>query len=179
MKAVTLHLTHCPRSTSHISADSPRNPRHGALLPGVPGEGIGDPAPAHTRAEEGSGAGGRPAVLARAAPWPPRGRPVTQHLRVLLLVLAEHLRHGDQGLDLTHLLADVHQLGQVRLADVVNCGQVSSRITLRILNSLNYYLTSFERVNCIPLLCLHLDKVCPSQRTNGPGTPPSFLCSLV
>ena len=129
--------THCPRSTSHISADSPRNPRHGALLPGVPGEGIGDPAPAHTRAEEGSGAGGRPAVLARAAPWAPRRRPVTQHLRVLLLVLAEHLRHGDQGLDLTHLLADVHQLGQVRLADVVNCGQVSSRITLRILNSLN------------------------------------------
>ena len=124
-------------SSLYISAYSPSNPRHGALLPGVPGEGIGDPAPAHTRAEEGSGAGGRPAVLARAAPWPPRGRPVTQHLRVLLLVLAEHLRHGDQGLDLTHLLADVHQLGQVRLADVVNCGQVSSRITLRILNSLN------------------------------------------
>ena len=124
-------------SSECISHDSPRNPRHGALLPGVPGEGVGDPAPANTRAEEGSGAGGRPAVLARTATWAPRGRPVTQHLRVLLLVLAEHLSHGDQGLDLRHLLADVHQLDQVRLADVVNCGQVSSRITLRILNSFN------------------------------------------
>ena len=57
---------------------------------------------------------------------------MTQHLRVLLLVLAQHLRHGDQGLDLGHLLADVHQLGQVRLADVVNCGQVASGITLQV-----------------------------------------------
>lgn len=129
--------------SEYISDDSPCNPRHGALLPCVPGEGVCDPAPAHTRAEEGSGASGRPAVLARAATGPPRGRSVTQHLRVLLLVLAEHLRHGDQGLDLRHLLADVHQLGQVRFADVVNCGQISSRITLRILNSFNSLSTSF------------------------------------
>ena len=44
-----------------------------------------------------------------------RSRPWTsgQHLRVLLLVLAQHLGHRHQRLDLGHLLADVHQLGQV------------------------------------------------------------------
>ena len=110
---------------------SPRYPRHGALLPGVPGQRVSHPAPANTGAEtDSSGARGRPALL--AGPPAPRGRPVTQHLRVLLLVLAQHLRHGDQGLDLGHLLADVHQLGQVRLADVVNCGQVTGGITLQI-----------------------------------------------
>ena len=54
-----------------------------------------------------------------------------QHLGVLLLVLAQHLRHRDQGLDLRHLVADVQQLSQVRVTDVVNSGQVSSRVTLR------------------------------------------------
>lgn len=114
---------------------SPRYPRHSALLPRVPGQGVGYPAPAHTRAEESSGAGGRPAVLAGPASRPPRWRPVTQHLGVLLLVLAQHLRHSDQGLNLRHFLADVHQLGQVRLTDVMNRCQVSSRITLWALNS--------------------------------------------
>ena len=123
-------------SSLHYHHLSPRNPRHGALLPGVPGESVGDPAPAHTRAEDSSGAGGRPAVLAGATPRSSRGRAVTQHLCVFLLVLAEHLRHGDQGLDLGHLLADIHQLGQVTLADVVNCSQVTSRVTL-ILTSIN------------------------------------------
>ena len=118
---------------------SPRNPRHGALLSGVPGESVGDPAPTHTGAEESSGAGGRPAVLAGASPQSSRGRAVTQHLGVLLLVLAEHLRHGDQGLDLGHLLADIHQLGQVTLADVVNCGQVPSRVTLILYINYSYF----------------------------------------
>ena len=53
-----------------------------------------------------------------------------QHLRVLLLVLAQHLGHRHQGLDLGHLLADVHQLSEVRLTNVVNSGQVPSWITL-------------------------------------------------
>ena len=64
---------------------------------------------------------------------------MTQHLGVLLLVLAEHLRHGDQGLDLGHLLADIHQLGQVTLADVVNCGQVPSRVTLILYINYSYF----------------------------------------
>ena len=55
-----------------------------------------------------------------------------QHLRVLLLVLAQHLRHCDQGLDLGHLLADVHQLAQVRLTNMVNCCQVTCGIALNV-----------------------------------------------
>ena len=53
-----------------------------------------------------------------------------QHLRVLLLVLAQHLRHRHQGLDLGHLPADVDQLREVRLTDVVDSGQVPGRVTL-------------------------------------------------
>ena len=55
---------------------------------------------------------------------------VGEHLCVLLLVLAQHLRHGHQRLDLGHLLADVAQLGQVTLAHVVHCGQVAGGVTL-------------------------------------------------
>ena len=55
---------------------------------------------------------------------------VGEHLCVLLLVLAQHLRHGHQRLDLGHLLADVAQLGQVALAHVVHCGQVAGGVTL-------------------------------------------------
>ena len=55
-----------------------------------------------------------------------------QHLSVLLFVLAQHLGHRHQGLDLGHLLADVHQLSEVRLTNVVNSGQVPSWITLEL-----------------------------------------------
>ena len=55
---------------------------------------------------------------------------MTQHLGVLLLVLAQHLRHRDQRLDLRHLPADVDQLREVRLTDMVNSGQVPGWVTL-------------------------------------------------
>ena len=40
-------------------------------------------------------------------------------------MLREHLGHGDKGLDLHHVLfADVVQLREMTLADVVNCSKV-------------------------------------------------------
>ena len=54
-----------------------------------------------------------------------------QHLGVFLFVFAQHLRHRHQRLDLGHLPADVHQLGQVRLTDVVDRGQVPGGVALQ------------------------------------------------
>jgi len=96
-------LPHCSQLIT------PSNARHCAQLPLIPGEGVYT-APLNR---------GRPALLAAC-----------KHLCVLLLMLAQHLGDRDQGLDLGHLLADVHQLSQVRLTDVMHGSKVTSRVTL-------------------------------------------------
>ena len=89
-----------------------------------------------------------PALLAAPSPSLPG-----QHLGVFLFVFAQHLRHRHQRLDLGHLPADVHQLGQVGLTDVVDRGQVPGWVALQ----------QHKSVGCSDGLALNLPSLCPRQ----------------